>query len=237
MRGHRRKHLRISGRRKEVREGEDCCKQGALLKIEERSGAVFTHYICRSTHTQSLCVYFSIYTTTLWIEKNNEPFLHQYVMLSFNICMVWAYLQYYKGFWGFSWSCLMFALLCWAQKWTFYEIPRKKEKDISVSLPASFCDLRTFFFRDMSHLEVIHELYFPMKHICFKIKDHWADNLQWFPVLICMHLPSARSLMKWSWFSIVQRWAKKWTCFAKQQPGRARQKFLATLVPLFSPSL
>ena len=59
VRGHRRKHLRISGRRKEVREGEDCCKQGALLKIEERSWAVFTHYICRSTHTQSLSVYFS----------------------------------------------------------------------------------------------------------------------------------------------------------------------------------
>ena len=29
-------------------------------------------------------------------------------------------------------------------------------------------------------------------------------------------------------YSCVQRWAKRWTCFAKQQPGRARQKFLAT---------
>ena len=26
----------------------------------------------------------------------------------------------------------------------------------------------------------------------------------------------------------VQRWAKRWTCFVKQQPGRARLKFLAT---------
>ena len=26
----------------------------------------------------------------------------------------------------------------------------------------------------------------------------------------------------------VQRWTKRWTCFAKQQPGRTRQKFLAT---------
>ena len=26
----------------------------------------------------------------------------------------------------------------------------------------------------------------------------------------------------------LQRWAKKWTCIAKQQPGRARQKVLAT---------
>ena len=28
--------------------------------------------------------------------------------------------------------------------------------------------------------------------------------------------------------SYVQRWAKKWTFCAKQQPGRARQKILAT---------
>ena len=26
----------------------------------------------------------------------------------------------------------------------------------------------------------------------------------------------------------VQSWTKRWTCFAKQQPGRARHKFLAT---------
>ena len=26
----------------------------------------------------------------------------------------------------------------------------------------------------------------------------------------------------------VQRWTKRWTCFAKQPPGKARQKFLAT---------
>ena len=26
----------------------------------------------------------------------------------------------------------------------------------------------------------------------------------------------------------VQRWTKRWTCFAKKQPGKARQKFLAT---------
>ena len=26
----------------------------------------------------------------------------------------------------------------------------------------------------------------------------------------------------------VQRWAKKWTFFAKQQPGRARHRILAT---------
>ena len=27
----------------------------------------------------------------------------------------------------------------------------------------------------------------------------------------------------------VQRWTKRWTCFAKQQPGRAKQKVLAHL--------
>ena len=27
---------------------------------------------------------------------------------------------------------------------------------------------------------------------------------------------------------ILQRWAKKWNCFAKHQPGRVRQKLLAT---------
>ena len=26
----------------------------------------------------------------------------------------------------------------------------------------------------------------------------------------------------------IQRWPKKWTCFTKLQPGKARQKFLAT---------
>ena len=26
----------------------------------------------------------------------------------------------------------------------------------------------------------------------------------------------------------VQRWVKKWTCIAKQEPGRARQKILGT---------
>ena len=26
----------------------------------------------------------------------------------------------------------------------------------------------------------------------------------------------------------IQRWAKRWTCFARQHPGRAKQKFLAT---------
>ena len=39
----------------------------------------------------------------------------------------------------------------------------------------------------------------------------------------------------------IKRQAKKWACFAKQQPGRARGRarveFLATLEPLFSPSL
>ena len=32
----------------------------------------------------------------------------------------------------------------------------------------------------------------------------------------------------------VQRWAKRWTCFAMQQPGRGRLKFLATLGPPFN---
>ena len=35
----------------------------------------------------------------------------------------------------------------------------------------------------------------------------------------------------------IKRQAKKWACFAKQQPGRARVEFLATWDPLFSPSL
>ena len=35
----------------------------------------------------------------------------------------------------------------------------------------------------------------------------------------------------------VQRWAKRWTCFAMQQPGRGRQNFLATIGPPFNPSL
>ena len=37
----------------------------------------------------------------------------------------------------------------------------------------------------------------------------------------------------------THRWAKKWTCSAKQQPGNARQKILATKGPcaLFSQSL
>ena len=30
---------------------------------------------------------------------------------------------------------------------------------------------------------------------------------------------------------LVQRYTKRWTCFANQQEGRARQKFLATLGP------
>ena len=42
-------------------------------------------------------------------------------------------------------------------------------------------------------------------------------NRQMFEFIYCM-------------FSVltVQRWAKKWTCFAKQQPGMARQKMFAT---------
>ena len=39
VRGHRRKHLRISGRRKEGEEREDCCKQGSLAPSQDR-GAI-----------------------------------------------------------------------------------------------------------------------------------------------------------------------------------------------------
>ena len=34
-------------------------------------------------------------------------------------------------------------------------------------------------------------------------------------------------------FVLIKRWTKRWTCFAKQQPGRARQKFIATYGPPF----
>ena len=35
----------------------------------------------------------------------------------------------------------------------------------------------------------------------------------------------------------VQRCTKRWTCIAKQQPGSARQKFLATYSPPIGASL
>ena len=35
----------------------------------------------------------------------------------------------------------------------------------------------------------------------------------------------------------VQRWTKRWTCFAKQEPGRVSQKFLAIPGPPYGPSL
>ena len=37
--------------------------------------------------------------------------------------------------------------------------------------------------------------------------------------------------------SVQMKLAKRWTCFAKQQPGRAMQKFLANWGSPFSPSL
>ena len=37
-----------------------------------------------------------------------------------------------------------------------------------------------------------------------------------------------RVVHKLSLMSVLQRWAKRWTCFAKQQPGRVRRQFLAT---------
>ena len=35
----------------------------------------------------------------------------------------------------------------------------------------------------------------------------------------------------------IQRWAKEWNCFAKQQPVRARHKILANLGTPFNPAL
>ena len=85
----------------------------------------------------------------------------------------------------------------------------------SSSSPTTSSCLRLYviFFSISSHICTLNKLH--LESALFSSSEHENSEL----------LPS------------LQRCTKRWTCFAKQQPVKARQKFLATLGPPFSEAL